>query len=355
MTGINKLRLGVAMKIVKGKEYFVDDQSYKTCSIDQYVHDAALIWTKDVQRPVFDVWCHVLDHASKLGEALRRELYDDAGHEVGRVAVWLISFVAKLQDESKKGHDRLFNITTPLSEMIWNKYPNCCHTCYGHHIVLPRHRGKSVPDWAGELQRCDCMLRLADVEARSEKLTDEQKEWIRTERREYARQTMPTDRAVFSLDGLEEMFYGIFQPAIFALSVESIGFHFLEEIGEISQAMTGLYSFKDKYEAKQELYEARKLDLEGEIADAFSWLFAVSNKLREIFQLADRAWDRLYPDHRVPAQPRYGEAMWVSERIWAEYQASEGVFGCRDCHRPKCECDIYLVTSPPRRKSMLGS
>jgi len=126
------------MKVVKGKEYFVDDQSYKTCSIGDYVHTCCAHLSKGCPAARFRrvVSC-AGPHASKLGEALRRELYDDAGHEAGRVAVWLISFVAKLQDDSKKGHDLLFNITTPLSQMIWNKYPNCCHTYYGHHIVLP--------------------------------------------------------------------------------------------------------------------------------------------------------------------------------------------------------------------------
>jgi len=343
------------MKVINGKEYLVDAQSYKTGSIDNYVHDAALIWAWDVQRPVFDVWCHVLDHAARLGEALRRELYDDAGHEVGRVAVWLISFVAKLRDENKTGHGRLFHITAPLSHMIWNKYPRCCHTCYGYGIVLPRHRGESVPDWNGQLQRCDCLLRLADVEARSEQLTDEQKEWIKRERREYAKKTMPTSPEAFGLDELEKMFCDIFQPAIFAQSVESIGFHFLEEIGEVSEAMTKLYSFKEKSEATLQLHEARKLEVEEEIADAFAWLFAVSNKLRGIFQLADRAWDRLEPGRKLPFQPRYADAMWVSERIWAEYRSPEGVFGCRVCHHPKCDCPIYLVTSAPKIKSMLGS
>jgi len=309
------------------------------------VHDAGLIWPADKKRSVFDLWCYVLNHAAKLGEAIRREEYAEAGHEIGRTAVWLFSFIAKLQDPNKKGSDSLFSTATPLSEMIWNKYPNCCPVCYEHFVVIPQLKDKKdVKEWNGKIKKCRCILRSEAVERRKEKkFREDKRDEIKRLRREYAQRFNPEDPKTYSLDSLEEMFFNVFEPAITLLSPESIGFHFLEEVGEVSEALTLLYTFKDEKEATQELYELRKLEVENEIADVFSWLFAVSSKLRLIYGKFDRSPERLYPDIEI-SLPRHSPQMWVSKRIWAEYKTRRGSFGCRICGQSTCGCNIFLAT-----------
>jgi len=321
------------------------------------VHDAGLIWPADKKRSVFDLWCYVLNHAAKLGEAIRREEYAEAGHEIGRTAVWLFSFIAKLQDPNKKGEDSLFYTATPLSEMIWAKYPNCCPVCYEHLVAIPRLKGKrDVKEWNGEIKKCRCILRSEAVERRKEeekKFSKDKRDEIRRLRREYARRFKPKDPKIYSLDSLEEMFFNVFEPAITLLQPESIGFHFLEEVGEVSEALTRLYTFKDEKEATQELYELRKLEVENEIADVFSWLFAVSNKLRLIYKKVDRSPERLYPGIEINL-PQYAPEMSVSKRIWAEYKTRQGGFGCRLCGNLTCRCEIFLATEKKAINKLLG-
>lgn len=332
----------------------VHQRNYQKCSIDDYVHDAGLVWPTDKQRSVFDLWCYVLNHAAKLGEAIRREEYAEAGHEIGRTTVWLFSFIARLQDPKKKGFDSVFYLETPLSEIIWNKYPNCCPVCYEDRVVMPQLNGKDVPDWNGRLRKCRCMLRLEAVETRSEKKSRKAKqETLRRRRRKHAKRFRPTDPKALSLNGLENMFFRVFQPAITVLAPESIGFHFLEEVGEVSEALTLLYTFAKEEEATRELYESRKFEVENEIADVFSWLFAVSSKLRLIYEKFDRSPERLYPNFKGPL-PQYAPQMWVSERIWTEYGTKQGGFGCRRCGYLTCKCPIFLATKKEARNILLG-
>lgn len=330
----------------------VYSNNYSKCSIDDYVSDASLTWTKDIGRPMFDIWYIVVSHAANLGEALRREEYAEAGHEVGRVAVWLVSFVARLQALDKEGFDRIFHISTPLSKIIWNKYPNCCPACYGELVVRPRIKGHGASNWEGKLRPCDCLLRHEEMETRNVRYKERDKEEIRRQVREYAGHWMPSNPEAFSFDSLEQMFFHVFQPAITLSSPETIGFHFLEEVGEVCQALTTFYTYRTKAQATPETYKARKLALENEIADVFSWLFAVSNKLRLIYEKFDRSPQRLYPRSRS-RRKSIAPDMCVSKRIWEEYGKS-AVFACRVCGQTVCNCPIYLATTNERIEPILN-
>ena len=76
------------MKELGEIQHKVNRDNRGSCNIDFYAHDCGIIWSKDKERPVFDLYYHVIEHASKLGEALRRELYDIAIHELGRTTIW---------------------------------------------------------------------------------------------------------------------------------------------------------------------------------------------------------------------------------------------------------------------------
>jgi len=326
--------------------------NYASCSIDDYVSDAALIWTKDIRRPLSDMWYIVVSHAANLGEALRREEYADAGHEVGRIAVWLVSFVARLHAPEKESFDHIFQTSTPLSRIIWNKYPNCCPVCYSEQIVIPKLRGEEVEDFGGKLTACNCVLRQEDIETRSLRYKPKVREQIRLQRRQYAEKHQPKSPESFSFDSLESMFFEVFQAAITVESPEQIGLHLLEEVGEVCTALTAIYTYKSEEEATPELYRARILELENEIADVISWLFAVSSKLRLIYEKFDRTPQRLYPDSKVLWKPVASD-LFVSKRIWAEY-GNTGIFSCRVCKQIVCNCSIHLVTKQEQMNRILG-
>ncbi len=103
----------------------VTKDNYKKCSIDAWVEDTGKVWHWDEDRSVFDLYYHVVMHASNLGEALRREVYDEAAGHLGQTTIWLLSFVNKLKT-STKGFDRIFHIDKNLSEILWSKYPYAC-------------------------------------------------------------------------------------------------------------------------------------------------------------------------------------------------------------------------------------
>ena len=166
------------MKKIGNREFYVTVENKHTCDIDYYVHDCGVIWSKNPERPVFDIYFHIIEHACKLGEALRRELYDMAVSELGRTAMWLFGFINKLKN-STKGNDKLFTSKRELYEMLLNKFPNCCPTCFRNEIAIPIKNGiknESWLDiWKGEIRPCTCLLRPLDVEIRNQKSKKEDK------------------------------------------------------------------------------------------------------------------------------------------------------------------------------------
>ena len=339
--------------IIDGRVYKVTESTRHTCSIDDYVHDCGVIWQKDPKRPVFDIYYHVILHASKLGEALRRELYDDAIHQIGRITMWLFSLVNKLQT-TETGVDRVFFMPKPLSDIIWSKYPNCCPACFGRNIALPIKYGMEPEDWGGKLTRCSCLGRPADAETRNQKLTEEEKKFIRDELRGYARRHKPSDVAKFNLARFQEMFVKVFGANIFLSSIKNIGFHLLEEVGEIAEALCGIYTYKSKEDVDNLMRLNKVLELENEIADAFSWLFALAIKLEGIFTLPERAYKKFYPARELRMIVRFRRLADFGNIIWKTYGNEEfGVLGCRDDEKTVCECDIHLIYDENILKDLL--
>jgi len=338
---------------IDGKQYRVDSGNHGTASVDDYVEDCGVIWVKDLERPVSDLSYHVISHASKLGEAIRQELYDDARHQLGRLTIWLFSLCKRLQSD-KSGADAIFSLSTPLSEIIWSKYPACCPVCFGREYVLPVARGEQPEEWQGDIMPCSCLLHLADVEGRSQKLSREEKRLIQQELRKYAERTKPDTSAEFGLDAFQERSNKVFAPNLFAISIESTAFHLLEEIGEVCEALSSLYTFDQEEQGNfKRAYAQKKLDLEDEIADVFSWIFALANKLRDIFSLPDRYFKAMFPD--APVQPSFGPYLTLSQVIWETYgNKAHNVLGCRDCNKLVCECNIYLATTESSVQEVLA-
>lgn len=218
-------------KKIEGREYKVTENNIGSCIIDDFVQDCGTIWTKDLERPVFDLYYHLVLHASKLGEALRRQMYDDAIHELGRTTIWLLSFINKIQNVTRE-EDGIFSISKPLSQIIWEKYPNCCPVCFGEKIIIPEPKCDKNDDWKGTLVPCQCLRRLSHVETRDQKLSESEKKSIKKKLIQYAQKNKPTDPNAFSLNWFQDMFEKIYAANIFTFNIEAIGFHLLEEIGE---------------------------------------------------------------------------------------------------------------------------
>ena len=113
-----------------------------TLSVDDYVEIVKEVWRRiHPRRTVLDYVLHVLDHASKLGEAIRRDDADLILKEIAETTNWLFGFVGKLNDQ-KNGWESRLNIPTKLSEMIWTKYPSLCPHCFQRIFIA--NDGKSI-------------------------------------------------------------------------------------------------------------------------------------------------------------------------------------------------------------------
>ena len=311
-------------------------RSWEEAPIDDYVNDVRIVWGHhDEERSVIDVWLWVVQHASELGELVRRGKLDGAQDQLGRIAIWMLTFAAKGLG-SLRGRETVFRLTKPLSQILWTKYPNCCHACFTRRVV----RGGET--WKGDITECDCISTLAETEDRDRLLTPEEKTEAKRQRRQYADtfwEQEKTDYQSLSLRKLEERFEKMFRRSIFALDLEHVTFHFLEEVGEVTEALTHLYTYKvDKDTPPESLsgqWRERLPDLEDELGDSFSWLFSVSSKLRDVFKMFDSA-------AKVTDLARQ---MYVAEHLKKRHMREiDSLMKCYDCGAHQCTCRIKLIT-----------
>jgi NTP pyrophosphatase (non-canonical NTP hydrolase) len=332
-------------------------EAWGTAGIDDYVNDVAIVWAPhDKRRSMLDFWLRVVQHASSLGELVRRGKYNEAKEQLGRLAIWMLSFVAKAQT-TEKGFDGLFTIDKPLSDLLWSKYPNCCAACYTRRVTLSPDPEK----FDGSPRECNCILVLVETEERHQTRTVEQKQGSKRSRREYADRNSSHEAHYCGLTllDLERRFESIFRRNIFALDLEDVAFHFLEEVGEVVEAITQLYTYSKtpSNTAAEDLHDRwldARLELEEELADAFSWLFAISSKFRDLFATFD-----LYTGNTA-----YAAEMTIAAHLQRRHMnQANGRMICFDCEATVCICEIKLVTSDkeavqvvtgPKRQTGLG-
>ena len=160
-------------------------------------------------------------------------------------------------------------------------------------------------------------------------------------------------------------FQGIFGHRIHLLAFENIGFHFLEEVGEVAVAVRKLsqlqnvlnegiegiqadffrelttvegivekyrshfirgnidYTSRDLDVIKWRIVDA-KMALVIEIADTFSWFCAIMNKLDSVI----KGWGLTFPT--------------LEDQLCEAYIDGEGNARCPTCKKKQCECIFYM-------------
>ncbi len=320
-------------------------------TIDDYINDVGIVW-KDQDRPrtMIDIWLRVVQHSSELGELVRRSQFDKAKDQLGHISIWMLTFAAKGQIQ-RTGLDNLFQIRFPLSQILWRKFPNCCPTCFTRRVALAL--AKPPESWDGEVKECDCILTLAETENRNKFLTPEQKKEAKEKRLEYAKKMLTSKKVDYdkiSLIELEDRFSTIFKRNIFALDLEQVTFHFLEEVGEVVEALTALYTFKGENGGKPEEelrpeWQKRLADLEEELADSFSWLFAVSSKFRDVFSIFD-AYTKV---------STHAKEMFVASHLIKRHRReSDSLMKCYVCGSSPCNCQIRLIIGDDSANKLTG-
>jgi NTP pyrophosphatase (non-canonical NTP hydrolase) len=158
---------------------------------------------------------HVIEEAGEVARDFRKEDHDRLKEDLPDVFIWLCAFASEY-------------FITDLEEVVWYKFPGICPYCH-------------------QRESCSCLGRGLEYRRDHDIL-------------KAARRNLEYQR--YSLDRWQEHFERIYGGMNRALPYFMIGFHLLEELGEIAK----------------ELRRNDFLLCKEEIADAFAWIFAITLK-----------------------------------------------------------------------------
>jgi len=311
-------------------------------NVDDYVDIVRNVWsTIHARRTVLDYALHVLDHSSRLGEAVRRDEPDRILDEIAETANWLFGFVAKLNDK-KQGWWQVFNIPTRLSHMIWGKYPGFCPHCFERIYVWQEGKGR-VNEIVSEI-RGKCRYCLADypgVEYRAEETKyDLLKRDARLKLKEIAAATR--GKVPPTLSKMEKMFHAIYDSNVAISTLESVGFHLLEETGEVGRAVIDLYTNKPK---DSKTLDEKRIELSDEVAEVFAWLCSLTAKVRAHVASVDKYGERLVLP-RLPGAKYDGLAKKVGLEeilLLRHVDDKSHEYRCDYCGKRPCVCKLSFV------------
>ena len=265
----------------------------------------------DRRRSLADIWLMVNEEAAQTCNGIRVRNYELISRSLSHTFCWILSFVNKIvKDEGLKNEavrERFRGEKPPtVEEIVFHKYPNRCLSC--------------------GCSKCLCPVLEAKL-----KLKDEQtQEW-----RQAAKPAI--------LNEWEGMFDGIYSLAHRNYSFNEIGFHFAEEVGEVSECIRILQECD-----KQDIQECRT-KLYDEIADAISWCFSIVKRLHEIVQRSNKIL-KLMGNGTDESEVR------LSKLLWNEYKSEDG--SCIVCHKcrnrkapghpqsprmPTCQCGPQII------------
>ena len=217
-----------------------------------------------------DVWLRFVENAGvRIAEFIRKEEHAKAIESVGEAFGWLCCIIGYWSKQrSREG----FKILNKLSDIVWHKYPGMCYAC-ADEILEPEVRKEDyyVP--------CRCLGMRGKTR---DKAKAEQNLNLARKKKEKP----------ITLDNWARMIQKIYENAHYELPISSICLHFLEEVGEVAGALIELEDIK-------EASNKRIRKLEDEIADVFSWIFGLINKIDQTFSTARD----YYKDRQIELPP----------------------------------------------------
>jgi NTP pyrophosphatase (non-canonical NTP hydrolase) len=341
-------------------KYRIKYSTHRDALLDDYFHDFSEIWRRDFdERSVFDLWMHVIDHASRVARAIRQQQPPMVIDDIADTTAWLFSFVAQCIN-SKNTFDSKFKFEETPAKIIWFKYPGVCPSCLDFWMVsdivagLPpgafdeintdderivsRIRARASQYSAPKF--CDCVSRATNFVA--ERHTISRFRVVFDEIRvKYAKILMEQNKAPVKIDDIQRMFGSIFSNIHSLLSLETIALHLLEEVGEATAALKDIYTFDDGREPYTErLQFQRKMRFMEEIADIFSWLFTLGLKLETTYVADARQYREVIS--KSSASTMIG-SLSFADIIWSKYgRAPSGGnwdnLKCPGCQQAPCEC-----------------
>jgi NTP pyrophosphatase (non-canonical NTP hydrolase) len=349
-----------------GRKPRVTLDNYLHASIDDFHEDFAAIWARDLgDRSAFDLWLHVVDHASRIARAVRRQRPPEVVDDLADTAVWLLSFIAYCQ-ATQRETDRYFRFDESPSDIIWNKYPAICPACFDTWILSlldlkPKEPSQKKLEFkrqeiedefdrrAAEFEGpspCSCLVRLVTHSKEREMISGLRPE-LDDLRISYAVRLKDAGKNIHTMSGLEAMFRSIYANVHHVTSLETSAFHLLEEVGEATQALKDCYTYDDSREPfSPELHAVRKRLLLDELGDTLSWLFAITIKIQTTYGgLADEYRTSISKSigHRMSED----KAISFADIVWAKYGMTKrggnwDRLKCPGCQNAPCACDRDL-------------
>jgi len=318
-------------------------KSHENWSIKKWSEMFSELYSQaDSKRTPEQMWIAVMAHTSSIGENIRKVAFKELLNSAAHTFCWLCSFVNKCNTFQND----IFSINENLSEIVSLKYPMVCGHCIS--------------------DICQCNPEKMDARKNKSALYQEL-----FKRRKDILKSVKT----YSFKTWKEIFRRIYSGRVHIQTLESIGFHFLEEIGETAFCVRKLgqlrkvtdhpkteidldflnelstvkgivenydynknlvkeidYSSTEPKMLKARVVEA-KMGLIGEIGDSFSWFCTILNKLDSI---SKSIFNR---PERHPEFPK------LDEVLTNKYFGVDDNPRCPHCQRKPCECTFYIDTN----------
>lgn len=323
-----------------------------TGTINEYYSDFAEIWARDYEeRSIFDLWFHVMEHASKVANGIKLQIPSVIIDDLADTAVWLMSFIAFC----RKNASGLFELELP-DAMIWNKYPGICPACFDNYVVdfLSSKEGEWSDKFSSidenliiELFKsidpnkpCDCVTRVSDKTNKNRDLISSFRSEINGLRLRYASQNrtiMPCKISEF-----DRMFASMYANFYCIETLDSMVVRMLRSIGEATQAIVNLYTYDDSREPYTDrLLQRRRQRFSEQIADIFGWLFGISIKIR--YSYGNIAHEFYKSIKRDGTRFEDFDNINLTDIIWAKYGTTIGggnwnELRCSACQTAPCTC-----------------
>ena len=202
-------------------------------------------------------WLRFVEQAAAIAEDVRLDSYSDLIRRLGEGFGWLCCFA---RFYSQQQPQEAFQFQSSLSDMVWRKYPGVCYRCT-HDFTTEQVESEGY-------LACRC-LSIPNV--------SEGEKAVRAARLEVARTRKLRPN---SPDNWAKMIGAVYGPNHRQLSLSALCLHFFEEVGEVAEGLRDLEAIgpmADSAERRGKIHA-----LEDEIADVFSWIFGMLNKVEQI-------------------------------------------------------------------------
>lgn len=296
----------------------------------------------DQERTLENMWLRLVESASSVGEEVREakeegQTYEDILNHLADVFCWTTNFITRCNEVGDPFFELHYEdgegniVVADSTWIIWEKYPGYCLTCESLGEVA------EVEFEVGDFVVYPCRCRTHYPNIPKERKTRRAKDHA-----EANRDDRPT-----TIDGYVSMFKELYGQKYRDLSLDLITFHFLEEVGEVSEQIRRLSGLKKKKEVTDEDVSGdvakQKAHLRRELADVYSWMSAIVIQLDYLKNQTKNLGAYTADGQR---QSDSADNILLSEIINHRFVNEDGEFECPGCKETTCNPEKHSEDDP---------